>query len=150
MDHHLFCSYGSKAIGEVPKNSSIIYEIELVKVRSKSTSWASACSCPMPKAATRAHASLCSYMPCWNFVSPRWWHALSSAFVLEGIILYYPTDCNLWSDYNSSCHLRSPSAEDFVWLGDETFCTTKSFSLYRSGDFYDTLLAAYDLWNDQV
>lgn len=30
--------YGSKAIGEVPKNSSIIYEIELVKVRSKSTS----------------------------------------------------------------------------------------------------------------
>ncbi|KAF0912168.1 hypothetical protein E2562_013056 [Oryza meyeriana var. granulata] len=30
--------YGSKAVGEVPKNSSIIYEIELMKVRSKSAS----------------------------------------------------------------------------------------------------------------
>ena len=33
MDVNLFCSSGGKSVVEVPKNSSVIYEIELVKVK---------------------------------------------------------------------------------------------------------------------
>ena len=33
MDVNLFCSSGGKSVAEVPENSSVIYEIELVKVK---------------------------------------------------------------------------------------------------------------------
>jgi hypothetical protein len=33
MDGDMFCSSGGKSAVEVPKNSSVIYEIELVKVK---------------------------------------------------------------------------------------------------------------------
>jgi FK506-binding nuclear protein len=33
MDGNVFCSSGGKSVVEVPKNSSVIYEIELVKVK---------------------------------------------------------------------------------------------------------------------
>ena len=33
IDGFVFCSSGGKSVGEVPENSSVIYEIELVKVK---------------------------------------------------------------------------------------------------------------------
>lgn len=33
IDGFVFCSSGGKSVGEVPDNSSVIYEIELVKVK---------------------------------------------------------------------------------------------------------------------